>query len=350
MEVSMTMLFIYVCLNIIGNTLGLWRVFEAAGEKGWKSIIPAYRLFVWAKILNKPWWWAVLALVPYFGWFMMLMMTWKTLRRYNKTRYLQLVPGTFFSFIYLPWLTFDANEKFFTYEELPAAQLGFWNTFPLKKESVTKTKKDAKADTKFVKTTAREWSDAIIFAVVAAWIIRTFLMEFYTIPTSSMESTLMVGDYLAVSKVSYGPKNPQTPIAFPFAHHTLPIVNAKSYVEWLKFPYLRLPGLGEVKRNDVVVFNYPDGDTVILERQNESYYQVVRDAEVEAAAIYGSQYKAGMGREQIWNTYKVVARPVDKRENYIKRCVAVAGDKLFIKNGVLYINDKEALPMELIFR
>ena len=133
------------------------------------------------------------------------------------------------------------------------------------------------------KSPTREWIDAIIFAVIAATIIRTFFIEAYTIPTPSMEKSLMVGDFLFVSKVSYGARVPMTPLSFPFAHHTLPIVGGKSYLEWIKIGYHRLPGFGSVKRGDCVVFNWP--------AENEG-------------------------------------RPVDKKENYIKRCIGIAGDKI----------------------
>jgi signal peptidase I len=175
----------------------------------------------------------------------------------------------------------------------------------------------------FKKTAAREWADAIIFAVIAATIIRTFMVEAYTIPTSSMEKSLLVGDYLFVSKVAYGPKIPNTPIAFPFAHHTLPGTQyTKSYVEWISLPYYRFPGIREIDNNHVVVFNYPDGDTVALQRQNQSYYALVRE----------------MGREAVWRHFDVVARPVDKRENYIKRAVGIPGDTLEIIEGQIFIN------------
>lgn len=179
-----------------------------------------------------------------------------------------------------------------------------------------------------------EWIDAIIFAVVAARLIRMFFIEAYTIPSSSMEKSMLVGDYLFVSKVSYGPKMPNTPISFPFAHHTLPLTqNKKSYVEWIKRPYKRLAGLRDIERNDVVVFNYPEGDTVIVQFQsNKSYYSAVRE----------------LGRERVWRDYDIISRPVDKRENYIKRCIAIPGDSLLIRQGQVYINgEKQQLVNEL---
>ncbi|MFW5774209.1 MAG: signal peptidase I [Tangfeifania sp.] len=172
-----------------------------------------------------------------------------------------------------------------------------------------------------------EWIDAIIFAVIAATFIRMFFIEAYTIPTSSMEKSLLVGDYLFVSKVAYGPKTPNTPLSFPFVHNTLPLSRTKkSYVEWIKQPYKRLAGFGDVKNNDVVVFHFPEGDTVALHMQNQSYYQLVRT----------------YGRERVWNDPRsfgdIVARPVDKRENYIKRCIGIPGDEIQMVRGEVTVN------------
>lgn len=187
--------------------------------------------------------------------------------------------------------------------------LAFWR----KKDGQPKKKKSA----------VREWLDAAIFAVIAATLIRTFIFEAYTIPTPSMEKTLLVNDFLFVSKVSYGPRVPMTPLAVPFTHHTLPLTKySKAYSEAIQWKYRRIPGFGDIRRNDVVVFNFPEGDTVALERQDESYYDLVRRN----------------GRERVWNEYHVISRPVDKRENYIKRCVGIAGDTLAVVNGVVVVN------------
>jgi len=144
------------------------------------------------------------------------------------------------------------------------------------------------------KSAVREWTEAILFALIAAGLIRTFAVEAYTIPTPSMEKSLMVGDFLFVSKISYGSRMPMTPLAFPLAHNTLPLLNIKSYSEAVLWKYRRLPGLGEIRNNDVVVFNYPQEDF----------------------------------------------RPVDRRENYIKRCVGIAGDTLEVRNRLVYINGR----------
>ena len=176
------------------------------------------------------------------------------------------------------------------------------------------------------KSKTREWTDAIIFAVVAATIIRVFFIEAYTIPSGSMEKSLLVGDFLFVSKVNYGARIPMTPVAFPFSHHTLPFTaTTKAYWDGVQWKYRRLPGLQDIKRNDVVVFNFPEGDTVALENQNPSYYDLIR----------------ANGWEATNRDYTITSRPVDKRENYIKRCIGIAGDVISMKNGVANVNGKD---------
>ena len=178
-----------------------------------------------------------------------------------------------------------------------------------------------------------EWLDALLFAVVAASLIRLLLLEAFVIPSGSMEKTLLVGDYLFVSKVSYGPKMPVTPIAFPFAHHTLPLTShTPSFLSSPQWKYDRRPGLGTVQRNDVVVFHFPEGDTVVVGYQDRSYYQMARD----------------IGRQAIHRDYELLYRPVDRRENYIKRCVALPGDKLQIIAGQLYINGETQLKFPYV--
>ncbi|MCY1514444.1 signal peptidase I [compost metagenome] len=176
------------------------------------------------------------------------------------------------------------------------------------------------------KSKAREWTDAIIFAVVAATIIRVFFIEAYTIPSGSMERSLLVGDFLFVSKVNYGARVPMTPVAFPFAHHTMPLIGTKAYYDGIQWKYRRLPGLQKIKRNDVVVFNFPEGDTVALEAQDDNYYQMVMRS----------------NREAVWANNTIVSRPVDKRENFIKRCIAIAGDTISMTDGMAVVNGKNS--------
>jgi signal peptidase I len=336
MTLSLEFLATYTLICFVGTFIGLYGVFKKAGIKPWLALVPIVNLYYWLRAIQRPMWWFVFIAIPYFGVFMLMLMTWKTIRLFDKTRYLTLIPGTFFSFVYIPYLGFSKKEKFYTIAEVPAVEMGFWKSKPLSRKV-----KEGEKEVKFVKSKSREWSDAIIYAAVAAYIIRTFLMEFYVIPTSSMEGTLMVGDYLAVSKVAYGPKFPQTPVAIPFVHHTVPLTDfTKAYWDKLQVAYYRFPGLHGVRRNDAVVFNYPDGDTVILEHQNQSYYAVMRELKSELSQR--PDYRAGMEYDFAQQNFHVVARPVDKRENYVKRCVAIHGDTLLLKNGILYINNKMA--------
>ena len=183
-----------------------------------------------------------------------------------------------------------------------------------------------------------EWVNAIVFATIVASIIHIFIFQMYVIPTSSMEKTLLVGDYLYVSKISYGPKLPNTPIAFPFVHHTMPFSQTKqSFSEIVKWPYNRLKGIKDIKRNDVVVFNFPAGDSVLLENQAVTYYDVLRS--------YQQSYGKAEGRRRLFSDYTVIARPVDKRENYIKRCVAISGDSLRIVNGDVLVNGEAQISI-----
>ncbi|MCX7953992.1 MAG: signal peptidase I [Bacteroidales bacterium] len=220
--------------------------------------------------------------------------------------------------IYVLWVIWLENYWFFLGVPI------IFDYYITKKVNWTPWKKRGKKPSKII-----EWIDAIIFAVIAASLIRIFLIEAYTIPTSSMEKTLLVGDYLFVSKYLYGPRVPMTPLSFPFVHHTMPFSeSAKSFVEWIKWPYKRLKGIREIQRNDLVVFNFPEGDTVAIKRQAESYYELCR--------IYG--------RNRVWNDKlnfgEIVVRPVDKKENYIKRCVAIPGDTIEIRHAQVYINGK----------
>ena len=190
------------------------------------------------------------------------------------------------------------------------------------------------------KTKTVEWIDAIVFAGIAALIIRTLLIEAYTIPTSSLEKTLRVGDYLFVSKYHYGPRLPMTPLAIPFTHHTLPLTkHTPAFVDWIQLKYKRLAGLTTVKNNDLVVFNFPVGDTVVAYMQAQSYYELCRQFGRNNVLndVINNPY-SGLQQKGVFG--KVLTRPLDKMDNYIKRCVAIAGDTLIIKDGLVYINSK----------
>ena len=186
--------------------------------------------------------------------------------------------------------------------------------------------------------TVYEWVNAIIFATVVATLVHIFVFQMYVIPSPSMERTLLVGDYLYVSKVTYGPQMPNTPLSFPFVHHTMPFSQTKkSFSEAIKWPYHRLKGLKSIQRNDVVVFNFPAGDTVMLENQNATYYDMLRSFEQSFGKVEG--------RKRLNEKYTVISRPVDKRENYIKRCVGIPGDSLEVLNGQVWVNGEPQEPI-----
>ena len=179
------------------------------------------------------------------------------------------------------------------------------------------------------KSVFREWLDAALFAIVAATIIRLFLFEAYTIPTGSMEGTLLINDYLFVSKLAYGPRIPMTPVAIPLVHNTIPLIGGKSYTEAVQWKYHRWPGFGNIERYDIVVFNGPAGDTCVAERPGDDYHSILK-------AEFNNN------REQMKGSYSIITRPVDKEENLIKRCVALPGDKIEVRDAVLYVNDQPA--------
>jgi len=193
-----------------------------------------------------------------------------------------------------------------------------------------------------------EWMDALIFAVIAVTLINIFLFQNYRIPTPSMEKSLLVGDHLFVSKLAYGPRMPNTPIAFPFTQHTMPLTKGKSWSNLIIWPYKRLVGAGKVKNNDPIVFNFPAGDTVVVEEQTTSYYEIVRRRALELRSRdnYGSseakpaKYYLQLARKDVRANYTVIYRPVDRRDNYVKRCIGIPGDTVTIKEGILYVNGK----------
>ncbi len=304
----MLYLLILIPLSFTIPTIFAWPLFVKAGRKGWETLVPFYNLYVFLLIIKKPLWWYALLLFPFLNVFMYMLMLVELVKCFGKFKLYEQFLAVVVPIFYLPYLGMQPNEQY--------------------------TDPDKRAPRK--KSVAREWTDAIIFAVVAATIIRTFLLEAYTIPTSSMEKSLLVGDYLFVSKITFGPKIPNTPIAFPFVHHTMPLTESvKSYVEWITLPYYRFPGIRSVQHNDAVVFNYPAGDTVSTHWQsNVSYYSLVKK----------------YGRDRVWSDKRnfgdIVVRPVDKRENYVKRCIGLPGDTLTIVDRQVYLNGIAAVNPE----
>ena len=215
--------------------------------------------------------------------------------------------------------------------------------------------KDAEGPTRFIMS----WVDALVFALVAVYFINLFFFQNYVIPSSSLEKSLLTGDYLCVSKVSYGPRSPQTPLTMPLTQHTLPIFGCKSYIEWPQWDYRRVKGLGKIEQNDIVVFNYPAGDTLVSDErwQAADFYQMAYsfgqqlvqvDTHIDSLntmqqrQLLETFYNAG--KDYIRNNPNeygdIITRPVDRRENYVKRCVGLPGQTLEIKNRIIYTDGK----------
>ena len=219
------------------------------------------------------------------------------------------------------------------------------------------------------------WVDAIVFALIGVYFLTQFFFQNFVIPSSSLEKTLLTGDYLLVSKLAYGPRIPQTPLTMPMTQHTLPIINCKSYIEYPHWDYRRVKGLGNVEVNDIVVFNYPAGDTVALAQQNQDYYRLAyqigdqllgtqtadttsifpqtivipatasllpETSYEEQQRIYNNVYAAGTAymRQHPEEFGEITSRPTDRRENYVKRCVGLPGQTLQIKNDTVYLDGK----------
>jgi signal peptidase I len=298
-------------IGTIGWHVGMYGMFKKAGIEPWKALIPFYNTWcIVEKIkLKKIWFW--LQLIPIAGQFITIWITIIFVMHFGRFNVLHHAATIFLPFIYFPYLGFSPNERYAG-------------------DKVVKNYK---------KSAAREWIDAGVFAIVAATIIRTFIFEAYTIPTPSMEKTLLVNDFLFVNKIAYGPRLPKTPLSFPFVHNLMPSSQRPSYLKWIQLPYKRLLGYVEVERNDVVVFNFPMGDTVINLPNFGSgnpYYDVLRTS-------FGGDRNKFMASEY---GDELLVHPMDKTDNYIKRCVGVGGDTIRVINDVLYVNGSPAILPE----
>jgi len=266
-------------LSFIFGVLIFSKLFIKAGRKSWEAYIPFYNYYVVTQIISRPWWWTFLLFIPIVGNIMVIVFIYEFLHVFNYrkkrfTLYTILSLGLFLAYI-------NFNEK--------TEYVGKDNDVILKNVST--------------------WTNAILFAIVAATLVHTYFMRPYAIPTSSLEKSLLIGDYLFVSKFHYGARVPMTPFALPMVHDSIPLTNLPSHIKNKKFklPYFRLPALQKIKTNDIVVFNWP-ADTL--------------------KTMWGD------------NSGEFTYKPIDKKTNYVKRCVAIAGQTLEIKDGDIYIDGK----------
>ena len=264
----------------IVHFLGTWKLYKAAGEAPWKAIIPVYNAIIFFKIIHRPKWWVFLLFLPVIN-LMMFMVLWiDTVKHFGKNKSIDSVLAVLTLGFYIYSINYQTDPKYIS-----------------NKKEISRS-------------VFSEWIGSIVFAVVAATFVHNYFFQPYIIPTGSLEKSLLIGDFLFVSKFHYGARIPTTTIAFPMVHDTLPLVKSRSYLNKPQLPYLRLPRIQKIKRNDIVVFNWP-ADTV------RRFF--VKEAGVK--------------------------KPLDKKSNYVKRCVGIAGDTIEIVGGFVHINGvKNILP------
>lgn len=301
-------------LYVLGTLLGLWMVFKKANVAPWKVLVPVYNIVIWVCLCirkkSKRWMWYVAFLIPGINIFAFLLMVQETAKCFKRSSFWEQLFAVLLPCIYLPILGFSKWEWLKEDEELGKV------------------------------SELRDWTESIVFALIAAVLIRGFVFELFSIPSSSMEKSLMVGDHLIVSKLAYGPRVIMTPLALPLMHNTVIGTQKDSYLNWPRLPYYRYPGYTHVKRYDAVVFNFPAGDTVLSNFLDGkyTYYEAVQEFGREAV-LSGIAYHPVLGP-----LGKIKVRPVDKRENYIKRCMGLPGETLQIIDRVVHIDGK---PVEL---
>ena len=261
--------------------LGTWKLYVKAGRKAWEAAVPIYNAVVLMKIINRPWYWVILLFIPIVNLIMFPVVWIETLRSFGRNKTTDTVLGLLSFGLYIYYINYTQDVS------------------------------HIKDRSRIPRTSGGEWISSILFAVVAATIVHTYVMQPFTIPTSSLEKTLLVGDFLFVSKFHYGARTPMTAVAFPMVHDTIPILKSKSYLKDLQIPYFRFPGFQKIKQNDIVVFSWPP-DTLTNITNPRS---------------------------------KVDIKPLDKKSNYVKRCVGLPGDSLEVRDGYVYINGtKNELP------
>lgn len=274
--------FIFFLVVQLVHGLGTWKLYEKAGRKSWEAFIPVYNAIILMKIINRPTWYTALLFVPVVNLIMFIVCWVDTLRSFGKNQTKDTLLGVLTLGFYIYYVNYFENPEY------------------VKDRSLTAT-------TKTGDTIA-----SALYAIVVATLVHTYVMQPFTIPTSSLEKSLLIGDYLFVSKFHYGARTPSTAIALPMVHDSMMIVKAKSYVSWPQLPSIRFPGLQSIQHNDIVVFNWP-ADTVY-------------------------QFRDPLKRH--------IDKPKDKRSNYVKRCVGLPGDNLSIKDGFVYINNKKLILPE----
>jgi signal peptidase I len=293
-------------------SFGLAGMFKKAGVEQWKAFVPFYNTWIMQDLAKRPKHWVFWQFIPVVGWFISPGIFIEFAKLFGRFSLGDHTLAALFAPFYFLYLGYSPKVRYIGAEAVRMHKKAGW----------------------------REWVDAAIFAIVAATLIRTFVFEAYTIPSGSMERTLLINDFLFVSKFSYGPRIPNTPLSIPFIHNYIPGTNRKSYSELIQLPYIRWFA-SPVQRGDVVVFNFPAGDTVINHPDFQSqtpYYDVKRIVATQPNHREYLRYKYVLEHPA---EYPIAVHPPDKSDNYIKRCVGVAGDWIQVKENVVWANGKQ---------
>ena len=334
MIILIILLVIYILMSIT-----LKKVFEKAGVEGWKALVPGLNFVEICKLIGQPTWHAALMLIPIVNIFIYAGMKVDLVRAFGKFQFMDSFWAVVFSPLILNKIGNDTSKyggqivpKEVSYHKELHEAIAKKDQFALKRL----------ANSPYKKGSLREWTEAIVFAVFAAAFIRMFLIEAYVIPTSSMEGSLLVGDYLFVSKAHYGIRTPMTVLQIPLLHNQIPVLNTESYLREPSLDYHRLPAIESVKRNEPFVFNWPDGDSVYITPSRSWNINQIR--RMSPNQLIGNDIPYPFKDEML------VTRPVDKKDHYIKRCVGIPGDKLEVRDRQIYINDQaEAKPEKMQF-
>jgi len=316
---------IFLLISYLLLCFALTKVFTKAGVASSKAWIPGVNFVEWCKIIGRPGWWAALLLIPLVNIFIFAGMAVDMVRSFGKYSFWDSALAVIYAPISFFLIGKNEEDKYLG-PTLEAESAYAQKMVDAQESGNTRELKKLEHNNPYKKSAGREWAESIIFAVFAAAFIRMFLIEAYVIPTPSMEGSLLVGDFLFVSKAHYGIRMPMTIAQFPLLHNTIPFLGTESYLKSPSLDYKRLPAITNVKLNDPIVFNYPEGDSVyVTPGRTVSVHDIRRNP-----GFYGS----------VPNGRSLKVRPIDKRDHYIKRCVALPGDKIEIKDKQVYINGK----------
>lgn len=323
---------LFFIVSYILLSISLYLLFPKAGVPAIKGLIPGVNFMEWCTLIGRPKWYALLLLIPLVGFFIFAEMASRMVRSFGQYKLKSSAGAVVYAPASFTALAFNKDASYLG----PALKMEEdYNNRINEAREKKKTREYEKLvkNNPFRKSAFREWIESISFAVFAAAFIRMFLIEAYVIPTPSMEGSLLVGDFLFVSKAHYGIRPPMTVAMIPLLHNRIPFINKESYLEKPSLEYTRLKPLESIDRNDPIVFNWPVGDSIYL-TANRSY--TVNQVHRDLRGYLGSD----PALNKLVKNKEIITRPLDKKDHYIKRCLAVAGDSLQIINKQVYINGK----------